>query len=420
MNQCTERLYNGIVKENPTFVQMLGMCPTLAVTSAAVNGAGMGLATTCILVMSNFVISLLRKVIPDKVRIPSFIVIIASFVTVIQFLMEAYLPSLNASLGIYIPLIVVNCIILGRAESYASKNKPLPSIFDGLGMGLGFTIGLTVIGAFRELIGKGCIFGYQILGDGNLLQGQSGIVKAIGNVFGLYTPITIFVLAPGAFFVLAFLVAFINKRNAKKAAMAAASGEAVVSSCKPESCAGCSNTMCAGKPIKQEEASVIKTEVVADGQNENVTGPETKNVISSEKNVGNEVGEKATDKSTGEVIKAPTGEIVAEAAKEAVTEQTENVITETKEEAAAVPEDGIQIKAIMNKIARYNQLNPGKVKPIEVPEPSQTEETKAEDVVAEDFENKDVKQADINNNKNDSTKRNKKARKRKKGKGGKR
>ena len=160
MGKCTERLYNGIVKENPTFVQMLGMCPTLAVTSSAINGAGMGLTTTCILVLSNFMISALRKVIPDKVRIPSFIVIIASFVTIIQFLLQAYLPSLNSSLGLYIPLIVVNCIILGRAEAYASKNKVLPSIFDGLGMGLGFTVGLTLIGMFRELVGKGCVSRY--------------------------------------------------------------------------------------------------------------------------------------------------------------------------------------------------------------------------------------------------------------------
>ena len=254
MNKCTERLYNGIVKENPTFVQMLGMCPTLAVTSAAINGDGMGLATTCILVMSNLVISILRKVIPDKVRIPSFIVIIASFVTIIQFLMQAYLPSLNASLGIYIPLIVVNCIILGRAESYASKNKPLPSIFDGLGMGLGFTIGLTVIGAFRELIGKGCVFGYQVLGEGNILQGKQGVLKGIGDVFGLYTPITIFVLAPGAFFVLAFLVAFINKRNAKKLA---ASKDSVQVSCKPEACAGCANIMCAGKKLEKSPISEV-------------------------------------------------------------------------------------------------------------------------------------------------------------------
>ena len=253
MGKCTERLYNGIVKENPTFVQMLGMCPTLAVTSSAINGAGMGLSTTCILVLSNAFISLLRKVIPDKVRIPSYIVIIASFVTVIQFLMQAYLPSLNDSLGIYIPLIVVNCIILGRAESYASKNKVLPSVFDGLGMGLGFTIGLTVIGMFRELIGKGCVFGIQILGADNVLQGTSGVGKAIGDVLAAYTPITIFVLAPGAFFVLAFLIAFINKRNAAKAAKTLANGEEMIASCKPEACAGCANIMCAGRKLAEQK-----------------------------------------------------------------------------------------------------------------------------------------------------------------------
>ena len=198
MGKCTERLYNGIVKENPTFVQMLGMCPTLAVTSSAINGAGMGLSTTCILVLSNAFISLLRKVIPDKVRIPSYIVIIASFVTVIQFLMQAYLPSLNDSLGIYIPLIVVNCIILGRAESYASKNKVIPSIFDGLGMGLGFTLGLTSIGIVRELIGTGKIFNLQLLPKS-------------------YEGVSIFILAPGAFLVLAFLCALQNKFGAKGA-----------------------------------------------------------------------------------------------------------------------------------------------------------------------------------------------------------
>ena len=256
MGKCTERLYNGIVKENPTFVQMLGMCPTLAVTSSAINGAGMGLSTTCILVLSNAFISLLRKVIPDKVRIPSYIVIIASFVTVIQFLMQAYLPSLNDSLGIYIPLIVVNCIILGRAESYASKNKVLPSIFDGLGMGLGFTIGLTLIGMFRELIGKGCVFGFQIIGDGNLLQKTSGAGKAIGDVLAAYTPITIFVLAPGAFFVLAFIIATINKRNAKKAAKALANGEELPASCKQEACMGCANIMCAGRKAAMQDAQV--------------------------------------------------------------------------------------------------------------------------------------------------------------------
>ena len=203
MGKCTERLYNGIVKENPTFVQMLGMCPTLAVTSSAINGAGMGLTTTCILVLSNFMISALRKVIPDKVRIPSFIVIIASFVTIIQFLLQAYLPSLNSSLGLYIPLIVVNCIILGRAEAYASKNPPIPSFFDGIGMGLGFTIAITILGAIRELIGGGTIFsdGTNALFD----------LSTIG-----YTPASIFILAPGAFFVLAFMIAIMNRIKRKK------------------------------------------------------------------------------------------------------------------------------------------------------------------------------------------------------------
>ena len=137
MNKCTERLYNGLVKENPTFVLMLGMCPTLAVTTSAINGVGMGLSTTVVLIMSNMLISMLRKIIPDSVRMPAFIVIVASFVTIVQFLLEGFVPSLYDSLGLYIPLIVVNCIILGRAESYASKNPILPSIFDGLGMGLG-------------------------------------------------------------------------------------------------------------------------------------------------------------------------------------------------------------------------------------------------------------------------------------------
>lgn len=192
MNKFSERLYNGIIKENPTFVLMLGMCPTLAVTTSAMNGLGMGLATTAVLVMSNVMISLLRKIIPDKVRMPAYIVVVASFVTIIQFLLQGYVTSLYDTLGIYIPLIVVNCIILGRAESYASKNKVGLSLFDGLGMGLGFTVGLTLIGAFREIIGNGTIFDISIMPKS-------------------YEPISIFVLAPGAFFVLAALTALQNK-----------------------------------------------------------------------------------------------------------------------------------------------------------------------------------------------------------------
>ena len=162
-NTPSERLINGIIKENPTFVLMLGMCPTLAVTTSAVNGIGMGLTTTAVLAASNLLISLLRKFIPDGVRMPAFIVVVASFVTIVQMLLEGFLPGLYASLGLYIPLIVVNCIILGRAEAYASKNPPIPSLFDGIGMGLGFTLSITCIGAVRELIGAGQLFGQQIL-----------------------------------------------------------------------------------------------------------------------------------------------------------------------------------------------------------------------------------------------------------------
>lgn len=202
MNKCVERIYNGLIKENPTFVLTLGMCPTLAVTTSAINGIGMGLSSTVVLVMSNLLISLLRKVIPDGVRMPAFIVIVASFVTVVQFLMQGYLPSLYDSLGIYIPLIVVNCIILGRAEAYASKNPAIPSVFDGLGMGLGFTCAITILGAIRELIGAGTI----------LSTGSSALVDFTNYGF---TPASIFILAPGAFFVLAMCIAVMNRIKRK-------------------------------------------------------------------------------------------------------------------------------------------------------------------------------------------------------------
>ena len=184
-------ILNGILKNNPTFVLVLGMCPTLGTTTSAMNGLGMGAATMAVLIMSNLVISLIKNLIPDKVRIPAFIVVIASFVTIIQMLMQAYLPSLYASLGVCIPLIVVNCIILGRAEAFASKNGALDSILDGVGIGLGFTIALTLIGAVREILGSGAIFGYS---------------------FGIsdYMPL-VFVLAPGAFFVLGYMMVLFNK-----------------------------------------------------------------------------------------------------------------------------------------------------------------------------------------------------------------
>ena len=221
MNKNVERLYNGIIKENPTFVLMLGMCPTLAVTSSAINGLGMGLSTTVVLILSNMLISAFRKVIPDGVRMPAFIVIVASLVTMVQFIMQAYTPSLSESLGVYIPLIVVNCIILGRAESYASKNPVVPSIFDGLGMGLGFTLSLTILGALREILGAGTFFGLTVYTE------------------ELMPPVSIMVLAPGAFFVLAMVIAVRNKiiRGRKTAAEAG---------CDKIDCGHCGNTACAG------------------------------------------------------------------------------------------------------------------------------------------------------------------------------
>ena len=185
-------LINGLVKENPVFVLFLGMCPTLATTTSAVNGLSMGLATMAVLICTNFVISCIKSITPDKVRIPVFIVVIAAFVTILQMIMSAYAPdSINKALGIYIPLIVVNCIILGRAESFACKNSPLSSVFDGIGIGLGFTFGLTLLGMVRELLGAGSLF------DVTLLPETCNIL--------------LFVLPPGAFITLGYLVAIINK-----------------------------------------------------------------------------------------------------------------------------------------------------------------------------------------------------------------
>jgi electron transport complex protein RnfE len=241
MNKNVERLYNGIIKENPTFVLMLGMCPTLAVTTSAVNGLGMGLSTTVVLTLSNVIISALRNLIPGRVRMPAFIVVVASFVTIVQFLVQGFVPSLYAALGIYIPLIVVNCIILGRAESYASKNPVLPSLFDGLGMGLGFTVSLTIIGLVREILGAGQAFGAQIL---PLADRSAGVVG--------YTPITIFILAPGAFFVLAILVAVMNvvrsRAEAKGQPLAKPQG------CMAGDCNGCASaSLCGGHAVSDEK-----------------------------------------------------------------------------------------------------------------------------------------------------------------------
>lgn len=239
MNKSLERLYNGIVKENPTLVLMLGMCPTLAVTTSAINGLGMGLTTTVVLALSNMIISLLRRIIPDRVRIPAFIVIIASFVTIVELLLEGFILALYSALGLYIPLIVVNCIILGRAESYAYKNPVIPSFFDGLGMGLGFTMSLTVIGLLRELIGAGEIFGFHVMPSG-------------------YEPVRIFVMAPGAFFVLACLVAIQNKikiEGEKKGKDMSKVG----SGCSHD-CMACGEAGCSSRKFYDDTASVKAAE----------------------------------------------------------------------------------------------------------------------------------------------------------------
>ena len=190
-NKALKTLTNGLLRENPTMVLVLGMCPTLATTSSAINGMSMGLATTFVLLCSNVVISLLKNLIPDKVRIPAFIAVIASFVTIVQLCMQAYLPDLYASLGLFIPLIVVNCIVLGRAEAFAAKNNAGLSALDGIGMGLGFTLSLTVLGAIRELLGTGKVFDFTIFPDS----------------YGML----LFVLAPGAFIALAYVMALVNK-----------------------------------------------------------------------------------------------------------------------------------------------------------------------------------------------------------------
>lgn len=193
MNQV-QNLTKGLIKENPVFVLLLGMCPTLGTTTSAINGLGMGLATAFVLVMSNLVVSLVKNLIPDKVRIPAFIVIIASFVTIVELIMQAFVPALFEQLGLFIPLIVVNCIVLGRAEAFASKNTVWSSVIDGLGMGLGFALALTILGAVRELLGSGAMFGIHFIkGDGML----------------------VFILAPGAFIALGYIIALINKINKK-------------------------------------------------------------------------------------------------------------------------------------------------------------------------------------------------------------
>lgn len=255
MSKIWERLYNGIIKENPTFIQTLGMCPTLAVTTSMINGIGMGLSSTMVLVASNILISLLKKFIPNTVRIPAYIVVIASLVTIVQFVLQGFVPELYSSLGIYIPLIVVNCIILGRAEAYASKSGVLPSIFDGLGMGLGFTMALAILGFIRELIGNGTI----------LSDGANALVTIPG-----YTPASIAILAPGAFFVLAFVIAVMNKIKKSKGMPPAevpdytqsdsCAGCAAVGICRPDKAPKADTANAAAKPAGAKPAQVAQQE----------------------------------------------------------------------------------------------------------------------------------------------------------------
>lgn len=221
MNQYMERIYNGIVKENPALILMLGMCPTLAVTTSAINGIGMGLSTLAVLIFSNLIISMMRNIIPDQVRLPAYIVIVASLVTIVDLLMQAYVPDLYGALGIYIPLIVVNCIILGRAEAYANKVTPTLALFDGIGMGLGFTIALTIIGLLREFLGAGTAFGFSVLPES-------------------MEPVAIFVKAPGAFLIIAIIIAVMNAANI-----------ATKANDKVEGCDGCCAS-CA-KSCKEED-----------------------------------------------------------------------------------------------------------------------------------------------------------------------
>ena len=269
MKQCMERLYNGIVKENPTFVLMLGMCPTLAVTTSAINGLGMGLSTMVVLALSNLMISAMRKIIPDKVRIPAYIVIIATFVTLVELLLHAYVPALHESLGIYISLIVVNCIILGRAESYASKHKMLPSLFDGIGMGLGFTLALTLIGLVRECLGAGTVFGFsgpdlygaslpelliglvnQWLDPNSLSETVRFWNRVLTDEIASFGPMSIMIMAPGAFFILAILTAVQNvmKEKGKKAGKDVSK---IQSGCNSD-CMNCKDSSCS-KSLTESE-----------------------------------------------------------------------------------------------------------------------------------------------------------------------
>ena len=313
MSKIWERLYNGIIKENPVLIQTLGMCPTLAVTTSMINGIGMGLSSTMVLVASNILISLLKKFIPNTVRIPAYIVVIASLVTVVQFVLQGFVPELYSSLGIYIPLIVVNCIILGRAEAYASKNGVLPSIFDGLGMGLGFTMALAILGFIRELIGNGTI----------LSDGANALVTIPG-----YTPASIAILAPGAFFVLAFVIAAMNKIKKAKGMKPAE----VPDYTKSDSCAGCAAVgICRpDKAPKADAAANVKPAAAA-------AKPKPAQVEQQTKQTVGEVtaeAKKPEKQHAGEAKKEAAAEVKkAEAVKDAAVEKIKEDVSENASDA---------------------------------------------------------------------------------------
>ena len=318
-NSPKERLLNGIIKENPTFVLMLGMCPTLAITTSAFNGIGMGLTTTVILAGSNLIISLLRNFIPDRVRMPSYIVVVASFVTIVQLLLQGFIPALYSALGIYIPLIVVNCIILGRAEAYASKHEPKAALFDGIGMGLGFTLSITCIGIIREILGSGKIFGFQLLPLADAASGKAG-----------FEPITIFILAPGAFFVLAALSALQNRLKIGAAKRG-------IDPSNPDECGGgcasCGRMSCSDRSEPQTIPSQAGVKAAAVEQG------------ASEKVVSKAVAEKPEVAAAEEAVKKAEA-AVDEAAKKAETSAAKGAVKEAEKavkEAEAAVEEAVKI-----------------------------------------------------------------------------
>lgn len=337
MNKPIERLVNGIYKENPTFVLMLGMCPTLAVTTSAVNGIGMGLSTTAVLALSNLIISALRKIIPDRVRMPAYIVIVASLVTVVQMLLQGYAPAINDALGIYIPLIVVNCIILGRAESYASKNPVIPSFFDGLGMGLGFTCSITAIGLVREFLGAGQLFKMQVLPLAD--TGKIG-----------YTPITIFVLAPGAFFILSILVAVMNvvrkKADAKGKPLPPAQGCVFTGDCKScslqDQCHGMTPATVEFTEAEKAKAEKMKAALEAKARAKAEAAakakPEAEAKAEAETETKTEVETEAKAETGVKTETKSVSETEAKAETEAKDESKSESVSETKAKAETEPE----------------------------------------------------------------------------------